>query len=353
MASLYQVGETFYIRFTIRTKDNRKVIKRVSTGYTDESAARKVMGEVEQRVRKEFDAQDSDHPPITLEKAIEIFEKSRKDMSKATVNAYSNICKKMIGKHNPDNFGYVPYCLDGNTFLHEISNKDLVEYSNARFEEKLKPRSVALELKIIIAIHNYAKKQDYRINPNLTAEYTQPKAKTRIFTIREELAIIEKGNALDTRITDLFVFLMETGCRINEALKIQQGDWDEDDNALTLRRSKTDSQTVLALSDKAQEILGKYADKAEPFGGFGRVMIRLRDIISEVCNGPEKRALIERDGRATIHTTRHTYTTRAVKAGNDLHTVGLVLGHTMSTMTAKYAHLGTHDASKSMLRKKA
>ena len=348
MSAMYRVKDVWYLRIIIRTADKRKVIKRVSTGFTDESAARKVAGELEQKGRKEFDAQDSNNPPITLQAAITSFEISRKNKSHSTITTYRNILKKAVGNYKDSVFSFDP-----NTYLHEITSRDLAEYAEARSLEGLMPRSVALELKILIALHNHAKSLDYRINPNLVAKPPRPQAKTRTFTDADILAIIQKTTEIDPRASDLFIFLLETGCRISEVIEAQQEDFDLQSEVFTVHRRKTSSKTVLALSPQAHVILSKYISKAEPFRGFTPAIKVLRKIISEVCNTADRKRLIDRDGRATIHTTRHTYATRAVKAGNDLHTVSTILGHTMATMTVKYAHLTSLEASRRVLQNEA
>jgi integrase len=99
------------------------------------------------------------------------------------------------------------------------------------------------------------------------------------------------------------------------------------------------------LSEPAIRIIQKYTSKVQPFQGFNSQIQKLRYIINEVCNGPDKSALVDRDGKASLHTTRHTFATLAIKNGASLFDVSTVLGHTSQTMTTKYAHLESYAVS--------
>ncbi|MFN3486936.1 MAG: tyrosine-type recombinase/integrase, partial [Planctomycetota bacterium] len=69
----------------------------------------------------------------------------------------------------------------------------------------------------------------------------------------------------------------------------------------------------------------------------------IRSCIEEV--GLNKPELVERYGKVTVHTFRHTFASRLVQAGVPLYHVQALLGHTSPQMTQRYAHLRVDKAS--------
>ena len=258
-------------------------------------------------------------------------------------STYRNIGRKIIGDVNRD-----VYALPPTIFLHEIRTRDLTEYADHRAKEGLLPASIALELKVIIAIHNHSKSLEYKVNPNLVAKPPRIKSKNRIFTDLEIQTIYQRAAERDSRMSDLFVFLMETGCRVSEIIESHRSDYDIPSHTFTVYRRKTDSRTELHITPDCLTILAKYADKPEPFSGFSTVVRNLRAVVSDVCNTPENAKVTARDGRATLHTARHTFATRAAKAKIPIHVLATILGHTTPTMTARYSHINSRDASRSV-----
>lgn len=348
MSSIYERNGVWYVRVAFKKPDGTREILRKSTGYQDKKTAENRREVIARQMIEEAKGAASGIPPIKLSDAIQRFLSSRRDKSRATITTYRNIAKKVTGDIEAKLFA-----IDPDTYLHQIKTRDLEEYAAHRNREGLKPASIALELKFIFAVHNHAKKLEFQVNPNLVVSPPRPKAKTRTFTDAEIRSILEQARALDPRMADLFIMLMETGCRVSEIIRSQAGDYDTDNRRLTVYRSKTDSRTDLYLSDDALSIFAKYHDKDEPFSGFTNTVRDLRKIINAVCNTPAKSNLTARDGRATLHTTRHTFATRAARAGHDLHALAKVLGHTTPTMTAKYSHLSSLDSSRAITEKKA
>lgn len=54
----------------------------------------------------------------------------------------------------------------------------------------------------------------------------------------------------------------------------------------------------------------------------------------------------EKGGKVTMHTLRHSYASKLVKNGISLFEVSVLLGHSDSKMTQRYAHLAPNDASR-------
>lgn len=343
MSSLMNRNGIWYVWVSVDLPDGTKKIIRKSTGCTDKALAEKKQENLVISMVEKAKGDAVGIPPISLSSAIDLYLDFCRDKSLSTRTTYRNIAKKIVGNVKANVFS-----LDPDRFIHLIRTRDLDEYAAKRSSEGLKPASIALELKFICAVNNHARRLEYQVNHNLSFSVPRPKSKKRTFTDHEIRSVIMQANASDPRMSDLFVMLLETGCRVSEILRSQVGDYDISRRVFTVHRPKTNSQSALYITDKMLDILKKHELKAEPFSHFRTVVDRLRKVINEVCNTPAKSNLIARDGRATLHTTRHTYATRAAEAGIDLHALAQVLGHTSSTMSAKYAHIQSIGVSRSI-----
>jgi site-specific recombinase XerD len=60
--------------------------------------------------------------------------------------------------------------------------------------------------------------------------------------------------------------------------------------------------------------------------------------------------ILEKGGRVTIHTLRHTFATRLVQNGVSLAKVSKLLGHASITTSEIYAHLAPNEASEEAMK---
>lgn len=140
---------------------------------------------------------------------------------------------------------------------------------------------------------------------------------------------------IDARIVAAVRFLLLTGCRVSEVLRLRWADIDFGRGLLLLPVSKTGRRAVV-LSGAALEIL-----EAQP-----------REVGSEyVFPGRDggARADIKRPWAAIcahagldglrIHDLRHSAASFAAGAGMSLPVIGALLGHSQPATTARYAHL--------------
>jgi integrase len=137
------------------------------------------------------------------------------------------------------------------------------------------------------------------------------------------------------------MFLLATGCRVNEALTAK---WDLVDRQnriwrVSAENSKSGKSRVVPLSDAALDVLdqvgteGKYEqvfinpDTEKPFVHIRHTWRRIR----------EKAGL----SWLRLHDLRHNMASMMVNAGRSLYEVQNVLGHADSRMTQRYAHLSS------------
>ena len=147
----------------------------------------------------------------------------------------------------------------------------------------------------------------------------------------------------------LVLILLDTGCRISEALTLKVREMDLDNMLVTLD-GKGRKQRIVAFSFELRRVLHRYitdfnrkpdalllASRNETQLGR-RVM--LRDV-KLLC----KRLGFKPPGR-TLHAFRHTFAVNYLRRGGSVFHLQKVLGHSTLEMTRRYANLVTEDLQK-------
>ncbi|MGB8014163.1 MAG: site-specific integrase [Terriglobales bacterium] len=153
-------------------------------------------------------------------------------------------------------------------------------------------------------------------------------------------------NFYQRRLHLLGLFLLDTGCRITEALSLRVSEIDFDNLLVTLD-GKGRKQRVVPFSFELRKTLFRYvadfrrkpdllllASRNETMLGR-RVM--LRDV-KRLC----KRLGFEPPPR-TLHAFRHTFAVNYLRRGGSVFHLQKILGHSTLEMTRRYANLMTSD----------
>lgn len=150
----------------------------------------------------------------------------------------------------------------------------------------------------------------------------------------------------ERRLHLLVLVLLDTGCRITEALTLRVADVNLEDLLVTLN-GKGRKQRIVPFSFTLRKALHRFITdfklKADAFlfatrDGFrmGR-MVALREV----------KALCERLGfaapRRTLHSFRHLFALNYLRRGGSLFHLQKTLGHSSLEMTRRYANLVTAD----------
>ena len=143
----------------------------------------------------------------------------------------------------------------------------------------------------------------------------------------------------------LALLLLDTGCRITEALTLRVSDVDMDNMLVTLD-GKGRKQRIVPFSFELRKALHRFvADfnrKPESLcckqqGHAGSAHTALRDV----------KRLCEQLGFApparTLHAFRHTFAVNYLRRGGSVFHLQKVLGHSTLEMTRRYANLVTAD----------
>lgn len=238
--------------------------------------------------------------------------------------------------------------LGDDTYIDEVTTRDVTQLVLRASKEGYANGTLNLWMACISSWRATADDLGYRVS-ELKLKRLKAREKLRYLRPGEE----EKVAAhIDKSWWDwlLFIMVLDTGARLQEALSLT---WNDVDTVnwewLILRQTKTNSTVQHKPTDRLRTLLEDYWAKADSRYVFPSKFDSRKHRPSQSCyrlveafrlaglNDDE--ALVEADGKFTIHSLRDTYATRLVQKGVSLYAVQTMLGHRNSQQTQKYAHL--------------
>lgn len=227
----------------------------------------------------------------------------------------------------------------GHLSLPDVTYGRLQDYVDELREQGLKPATINRRLAVV----GRAMTEGVRLGklPARPAMPTLPEdnQKERYLSEAEEARLLEATRRLSVEQAEymrpLLVFLLDTGCRLTEALTATEGDVTEGGAIIFPgRRRKNGRSIAVPLTERAAAAIG--------------------DMLASPLHGHvDKDWCIRRFGRlrrwanvedVTLHTLRHTCASRLLQRGVDIYRVSRWLGHSTLDVTAsRYAHLSTED----------
>jgi integrase len=170
-------------------------------------------------------------------------------------------------------------------------------------------------------------------------EFRREKERTgriRYLDRAEEALLFSKIRERSEECWRLCIFLVDTGARLGEALKLR---WpDIDDRRVTFWVTKSGRSRSVPLTQRALETVAARQPRSKgPFCHIAPHRFRA------IWNDAKAEMGLSGDKDLVPHVLRHTCATRLVKGGIDIRRVQMWLGHQTLTMTMRYAHLATFD----------
>lgn len=165
----------------------------------------------------------------------------------------------------------------------------------------------------------------------------ETEGRVRFLTHVEEDRLFKWLAFYGERSFDLSVFLVDTGARLSEALKLEGRDIDWKRKRVTFWETKAGNSRTVFLTKRAVEALRRSPDAERPFGDVNRWTYR------DQWQKAKERAGMDTDKQVVPHVLRHTCASRLVQNGVDLRRVQTWLGHKTMQMTMRYAHLAPGD----------
>jgi len=139
----------------------------------------------------------------------------------------------------------------------------------------------------------------------------------------------------------LSVFLVDTGCRLGEAIGLIWNDVQE--NRVSFWLTKSGRSRSVPLTRRAAETVRRVAlepGERRPKGPFSMLT---QPQFRAVWNDAKADVGLGSDTQVVPHVLRHTCASRLVQGGIDLRRVQMWLGHQTLSMTMRYSHLATSD----------
>ncbi len=203
--------------------------------------------------------------------------------------------------------------------------------------------TVNRDVAVLSAVFNLAKEfGEIKENPVSSVRYyTGLASRDRVLSDDEEDRLFTHI-AGDRRLSQQLEVLLYTALRRGELFKIEWSDLDYSDNEAFInvraeitktgqRREVPMFPNVVAIFEERRRELGNVADSDRIFPGPKTAPSALSFKFRTVC----KQLGIE---GVTVHTLRHTYSTRANRFGVGPFAQRDILGHSKLTMTGKYTH---------------
>jgi len=137
------------------------------------------------------------------------------------------------------------------------------------------------------------------------------------------------------------LFLLSTGCRLNEAQSATWADVDIERRVFTIRATNSKSRKLrgVPLNDSAVEILNSLETKGEEGPLF--ISSRSGEAFTTIAKQWDRIRKLAGLARMRLHDLRHEFASLLVNDGRTLYEVRAILGHSSSKVTERYAHLTT------------
>lgn len=311
---LYRRGGVWWV--DLRTPEGRR---RFTTGCTDRA-------EAQRRAQAIAQEQPEAGPPVTLKAILQELWRSRWSTTKSAVQLRYVVpaVQRDIGHHK----------------LQDITYDILRRYCEDLQTEGRSPATANRRMSVVSAGLREAWRRGVLTSVPSVPHYREAAPRDRYLTHEEEqaaLAYLDRMTTDDTAarrpewvyLRDLVVVLIDTGCRLSEALGATSGNVIGDTLRLTHGSTKSGRGRSVPLTPRAAEAL----DRLLQHSLHGKVNV---DWCGHRWSKVRKACTL---GDVNLHVLRHTCASRLVQGGVDLYTVSAWLGHSSVKVTERYAHL--------------
>jgi integrase len=235
----------------------------------------------------------------------------------------------------------------------DFDPRELHRYREARLKEGNKDSSIRQHIRVFSSAWRRVDAKIYNVPEISLPKFSVPKQKTDYLSEEDEDRLLSyllnrKPHASGTgdwqfEIHDVVVMLLDTGARYNEIARLEWKQVDLKAKTLELWRGKTDSASYVYMTDRVHRVLQRRAEskmhETWVFTNWERTSHR-------TDNTTYINQMIKASGVPySVHTLRHTFATKMLKAGMTLNDVRVLLGHSSIQTTLRYGHLEASDAS--------
>lgn len=228
------------------------------------------------------------------------------------------------------------------TDLDDVDVRVLVEYVGmlgaarpGRKPGRLAPATIARKLAAVRAFLRHslgpARVPDARLGPRRGRRL--PEA-TRRSDLERELTALEGEGPLPLRNRALVELVYSAGLRSAEAIGLDLGDIDFEQELVHIRRGKGGKERVVPLGEEAAHWVARYVREARPALATGA-----DDALFISARGRRLDTSTLRRLAPHPHRLRHAFATHLLEGGADLRTIQELLGHNSLSTTQMYSHV--------------
>jgi len=261
------------------------------------------------------------------------------------MEAVSRFIRERQYLHNvsPRTIEWYQHCL--RWLPNESPTQDELNATVLRMREKgLKPSGCNC---VIRAINIYLK---WSGSPLKVRSLKEPKLVLPTFTEAQVKLLVgwKPKDKHERRLHTLVLFLLDTGCRITEALTLRVREVDFDNLLVTLD-GKGSKQRIVPISFELRKALYRHCKETGSASAPERLLFanRTQTLLSRDNMRRDVKLLCERLGFKppvrTMHSFRHTFALNYLRRGGSVFHLQKVLGHSSLEMTRRYANLSTVD----------
>lgn len=232
----------------------------------------------------------------------------------------------------------------GHKRLNQISRQQIQLFHTALKSEGLADATCNHHIKLLRHAFNLAIDWEMlETNPAARVPLFQEDNKIEHYMDDVELERLLNVLRTDENVTVCLIamFLLSTGCRLNEVLSAKWSDLDLERRVFVIRVSNSKSKKLrsVPLNDSALDVIIKLNTKEK----FENLFINFQTgkpytTITKVWQRLRKAAELP---KLRLHDLRHQYASFLVNGGRTLYEVQQILGHSDPKVTMRYAHLST------------
>lgn len=243
----------------------------------------------------------------------------------------------------------------GSKRLNQISRHQVQSFHSSLVAQGLKPATANHHLKVIRYSLNLARQWGMLEAENPASGISMLPEENKIERYLDEAELQRLLHVLRTDrnrpVCNVAMFLLSTGCRLNEVLSATWADVDIERRVFTVRATNSKSRKTrsVPLNDSAIGVLNGLDTREEGGPLFRSTRGRKRNeprgftTIAKQWGRIRKAAGLP---ELRLHDLRHQFASFLVNDGRTLYEVQAILGHSSSKVTERYSHLSTATMQK-------
>jgi integrase len=224
---------------------------------------------------------------------------------------------------------------------------------------KKSPRTQQYVMRTFTTIWNHALDEGIVTTPCPTKNksFKLPKVdneKKRYLTPQESEKLLDTLLEKNNQVYNMALASLEAGLRFGEVANLTWDRVDLDNKLLHVFHTKSGKDRTIPMSERLANCLSGLAQEKTNSklvfpNRHGNIHSQVPTIFKKgIEDSNINEGITDPKLKASFHTLRHTFASRLVQAGVDLHTVKVLLGHSTPVVTQRYSHLRQDDLKQAL-----